>query len=77
MTTSKKLTVKKIDNESFNWLKDNGGCVPKSGIDSYSDNHLKFAVGRTYTIVNKSDNDQTLTARCTQNCPYHLTLVSE
>lgn len=62
---------KKIPDQHFNELKNSGHCVPR---DEKTGEPIPFKVGNTYVIENAATKE-TVNARCTQDCPWHLVLV--
>jgi hypothetical protein len=72
MTTNKALPKKKLSDRYFNELK-SGHTVPR---DEKTGEPIPFRVGGNYIIINELTKEE-LRARCTQDCPYHLILLSE
>lgn len=62
---------KQIPYRYFSELKNEGHTVPRN---EKTGQVLPFKVGGEYTITNNKTNE-TLKAKCTQNCPYHLKLI--
>lgn len=62
---------RKIADRYFNELK-NGHTVPRN---EKTGNTLVFTVGKVYKIKNERTNE-TVNAKCTQDCPCALVLIS-
>lgn len=71
MNNTTALTKKTIPSRYFNELKDSGHTVPR---DEKTGEVMPFKVSKNYTIINH-DTKEEVTARCTQDCPYHLILL--
>lgn len=71
MNNTTKQTKKHIPARYFNELKNSGHTVPR---DEKTGDVLPFKVGKNYTIINP-DTKEEITARCTQDCPFHLKLI--
>lgn len=65
------MTTKIIPHRYFNELKNEGHTVPRN--DTTGEVLDFFKVGKDYNIMD-ADTKETVSARCTQNCPHHLKL---
>ena len=62
--------MKTISNESYEVLKSSGHVVPRNENGFI----IPFVVGKKYEVKSK-DNDDLITVKCTQDCPYHLKTI--
>lgn len=68
---TRQLTKKTIPARYWEELNNSGHTVPR---EMKHGTLIPFVVGKNYTIVNEETKEE-LTARCTQDCPYHLVLI--